>query len=113
MSICLTDGSPEAGELRVLPGSHTGSFPFVDGRDVRAPEGVAVCVGAGDLSLHYSDVMHASLPPTTPDGPERISVLLAFVPPDAGHHRGGRHYNDVLLGAEDGQVDHLGQRLGA
>jgi ectoine hydroxylase-related dioxygenase (phytanoyl-CoA dioxygenase family) len=111
MSICLTDGSPEAGELRVLPGSHTGSFPFVDGRDVRAPAGVPVAVTAGDVSLHLSDLMHASLPPTTADGPERISVLLAFVPPDAGHHRGGRHYNDVLLGDEAGQVEHLGQTL--
>lgn len=113
MTICLTDGSAEAGELRVLPGSHRGSFPFVDGRDVRAPEGVRVNVTAGDVSLHYSDVGHASMPPTTPDGPERISVLLAFVPPDAGHHRGGRHYNDVLLGGEGGQVEHLGHRLDA
>jgi hypothetical protein len=23
---------------------------------------------------------------------------------DGGHHLGGRHYNDVLLGSEDGQV---------
>jgi ectoine hydroxylase-related dioxygenase (phytanoyl-CoA dioxygenase family) len=113
MTICLTDGSPEAGELRVLPGSHRGSFPFVDGRDVRAPEGVHVAVTAGDVSLHYSDLMHASMPPTSASGPERISVLLAFVPPDAGHHRGGRHYNDVLLGDGDGagQVEHLGHRL--
>ncbi len=111
MTICLTDGSPEAGELRVLPGSHRGSFPFVDGRDVRAPDGTPVRVTAGDVSLHYSDVMHASLPPTTADGPERISVLLAFVPDGAGHHRGARHYNDVLLGGEGGQVEHLGQRL--
>ena len=34
--------------------------------------------------------------------------------PDANrstHHRGGRHYNDVLLGDEGGQVEHLGHRL--
>jgi ectoine hydroxylase-related dioxygenase (phytanoyl-CoA dioxygenase family) len=111
MTICLTDGSAEAGELRVLPGSHHGSFPFVDGRDERAPEGVRVSVTAGDVSLHYSDVGHASMPPTTPDGPERISLLLAFVPPDAHHHRGGRHYNDVLLGGEGGQVEHLSHKL--
>jgi ectoine hydroxylase-related dioxygenase (phytanoyl-CoA dioxygenase family) len=111
MTICLTDGSAEAGELRVLPGSHRGSFPFVDGRDVRAPEGVRIDVAAGDVSLHYSDIGHASMPPTTPDGPDRISVLLAFVPPDAGHHRGGRHYNDVLLGGEGGQVEDLSHKL--
>jgi len=111
MTVCLTDGSAEAGELRVLPGSHRCSFPFLDGRDAGAPEGVHVDVTAGDVSLHYSDLGHVSLPPTSPDGPERISVLLAFVPPEAGHHRGGRHYNDALLGGEDGQVEHLGHRL--
>jgi ectoine hydroxylase-related dioxygenase (phytanoyl-CoA dioxygenase family) len=113
MTICLTEGSAEAGELRVLPGSHRGSFPFVDGRDASAPEGIHVDVRAGDVSLHYSDVGHVSMAPTSPDGPERISVLLAFVPPEAGHHRGGRHYNDVLLGSEDGQVENLSHKMGS
>ena len=112
MTICLTDGSPEAGALKALPGSHVGSFPFVDGRDTRAPEGVTMSVAAGDVSLHYSDVMHASMPPTSDEGPHRISALLAFAPPVAGHHRGERHYNDVLLGGEGGQVEHLAHRLG-
>jgi hypothetical protein len=62
--------------------------------------------------LHYSDVMHASLPPTSAEGPHRVSALVAFVPPDAGHHRGARHYNDVLLGRPGGQVEHLVDRLG-
>lgn len=111
MTICLTEGTPEAGELRVLPGSHRGSFPFIDGRDASAPSGVPVEVTAGDVSLHYSDVMHASLPPTSSVGPHRISVLMAFVPDESGHHRGGRHYNDVLLDSDDGQIEHLGRRF--
>ena len=111
MTVCLTDGSPEAGELRALPGSHRGSYPFIDGRDEAAPSGVGLAVTAGDVSLHYSDVMHASLPPTSQSGPHRVSALLAFVPADAGHHRGGRHYNDVLLGGEGGQVEHLADKL--
>jgi hypothetical protein len=118
MTICLTDGSAGSGELRALPGSHRGSYPFVDGRDVHAPQGVHVDVTAGDVSLHYSDVMHASLPPTDDllDGgpaPERISVLLGFVRPTYSNHLGRSHYNDVLLGNEDGQVDHLADRLGS
>jgi ectoine hydroxylase-related dioxygenase (phytanoyl-CoA dioxygenase family) len=112
VTVCLTEGTPEAGELRALPGSHRGGFPFVDGNDVAAPTGAALHVTAGDVSLHYSDVMHVSLPPTSTEGPHRISALLAFVPPDGGHHRGERHYNDVLLGSEDGQVAHLADRLG-
>lgn len=113
MTICLTSGTPEAGELRFLPGSHRGSYPFVDGTDTRAPRGVSVPVGAGDVTIHYTDVMHASMAPTSEAGPHRISVLLAWVPPEAGHHRGGRHYNDALLAGEDGQVEHLGDRLGS
>ena len=111
MTICLTEGTPEAGELRVLPGSHRGSFPFIDGRDAAAPQGVPVDVAAGDVSLHYSDVMHASLPPMSSVGPHRVSVLMAFVPDESGHHRGGRHYNDVLLDSDDGQIEHLGRRF--
>ena len=111
LTICLTTGTPEAGELRFLPGSHRCGFPFVDGTDVEAPEGVGLPIGFGDVTLHYSDLMHASLPPTSSDGPHRISVLLGFAPEAAGHHRGGRHYNDALLINDDGQVDHLGHRL--
>ena len=113
MTICLTSGTPEAGELRFLPGSHRGSYPFVDGHDTRAPRGVSVPVAAGDVTIHYTDVMHASMAPTSETGPHRISVLLAWVPPEAGHHRGGRHYNDALLAGDDGQVEHLGDRLGS
>ena len=111
LTICLTDGSPEAGQLRFLPGSHRGAFPFVDGTAVEAPGGIGLPIEAGDVTMHYSDLMHASLPPTSSDGPYRISVLIGFSPSDAGHHRGERHYNDALLINKDGQVDHLGQRL--
>ncbi|MBC8365568.1 MAG: phytanoyl-CoA dioxygenase family protein [Actinobacteria bacterium] len=112
VTICLNSGAPEAGELRFLPGSHRASFPFVDGTDVAAPEGASLPIATGDMTMHYSDVMHVSLPPTSGDGPHRISVLLAFGPDSAGHHRGERHYNDALLGADDGQVEHIGHRMG-
>ena len=111
MTICLTDGSPEAGELRALPGSHTTSHPFIDGNAPGAPSGVAISVTAGDVSLHDGDVMHVSLPPTSAEGPHRISVLLAFSRLDAVHHRGKRHYNDALLTNADGQVEHIGHTL--
>ncbi len=111
LTICLTDGSAEAGELRFLPGSHRGSFPFVDGKATEAPEGIGLPIGPGDVTLHYSDLMHASLPPTSTTGPYRTSVLMGFTPIGPGHHLGGRHYNDPLLANHDGQVEHLGQRL--
>ncbi len=116
MTICLTDGGPGSGELRVLPGSHKGSYPFIDGRDTRAPRGQPLRVTAGDVSLHITDAMHASLPPTDDllDGeaaPERISLLMGFVRPSHANHLGKAHYNDVLLGGEGGQVEHLGDKL--
>jgi ectoine hydroxylase-related dioxygenase (phytanoyl-CoA dioxygenase family) len=114
MTICLTDGSAAAGELRALPGSHHMTHPTIDGTEENAPRGVSFAASAGDVSFHYSDVLHASMPPTGAGGPHRISVLLGFAPEGAGHHRGERHYNDVLLSRDDGLVphlvDHVGQR---
>jgi ectoine hydroxylase-related dioxygenase (phytanoyl-CoA dioxygenase family) len=107
-SVCLTDGSPAAGELRVLPGSWKASVNFVDAGDPAAPAGVGIAVREGDVSFHYSDVMHASLAPTSADGPFRVSALVAFVPPTARVHHGDEAtYNDPLLKNEDGQVEHL------
>lgn len=106
-TICLTDGSPAAGELRVLPGSWKGSVNFMKPDDPEAPSGVGLATTAGDVSLHYSDVMHASMPPTG-DGPFRVSALISFVKPTARVHREGeRSYNDPLLDNADGQVEHL------
>jgi ectoine hydroxylase-related dioxygenase (phytanoyl-CoA dioxygenase family) len=112
MTICLTDGSAEAGELRALPGSQHMTHPTIDGTEAGAPRGVSIGVKAGDLSLHYSDVLHASMPPTSAAGPHRISLLLGFSPEGAGHHRGERHYNDVLLSRDDGLVPHLVDHVG-
>ena len=112
MTICLTDGSAAAGELRALPGSQHMTHPTIDGTEANAPRGVSFAVGAGDVSLHFSDVLHASMPPTSAEGPHRISVLLGFTPEGAGHHRGERHYNDVLLSRDDGQVPHLVDHVG-
>lgn len=105
-SIFLYPSRPETGELRVLPGSHESSYGFLDPSDPRAPRGVSLVADPGDVSLHYGDVMHAA-PPPTGAGPYRQCLLLAFVRPDAYNHRGERSYNDVLLGRDDGQVEHL------
>lgn len=111
ITICLTEGSAESGALTFLPGSHRGSFPFLDDTATQAPNGVSPTLGPGDVTLHYSDLMHASLPPTATEGPHRISVLVGFAPANSNHHLGERHYNDALLANTSGQVEHLGQRL--
>ncbi|MCA9509269.1 MAG: phytanoyl-CoA dioxygenase family protein [Myxococcales bacterium] len=113
VTVNLTAGNAEAGELRMLPGSWRSSVPFFEATDARAPKGVGLRVDAGDVSLHYGDVMHAAPPPRRAgpwrdDGSFRTSVLLGFAREGAlAHHRGEGVYNDVLLGNEDGQVEHL------
>ena len=107
MTVCLAGGDAAGGELRVLPGSHRSAYPFVDGTHTEAPRGHSLAVTAGDVTLHYGDIMHASMPPTSDEGPHRISLLMEFTPTS-----GGLHYDDALLGAEDGQIEHLGDKLG-
>lgn len=107
ISIYLYDATDEAGALRFLPGSHKASFGFSDASDPSAPRGVRADARAGSVTLHFGDVMHAAPEPQSTTGPFRQSILLAFQPAYQ-HHRGQRHYNDVLLDkSEDGQIPHL------
>jgi hypothetical protein len=109
VSIFLGPNTPEAGELRFLPGSWTSSMPFAEAHAAQGQgiEGVAPPAQPGDVTLHYGDGMHVAPPPTSAEGPHRSCILLAFARRDGYHHRGGRHYNDVLLGGEDGQISNL------
>ncbi len=105
-SIYLAPSRPETGELRMLPGSHEASLGFFEATDPRAPRGIGLAADAGDVTLHYGDIMHAAPPPTGP-GPFRKCVLLSYARADAYNHRGESSYNDVLLARDDGQVEHL------
>ncbi len=109
-SIFLEANTPEAGALRFLPGSWKTSLPFAEPGDPDAPEGVVVPARAGDVTLHYGDGLHVAPGPTSSAGPFRSCVLIGHQREGARHHRGERHYNDVLLGSEDGQVRHLTSR---
>jgi hypothetical protein len=52
--------------------------------------------------------MHAAPPPlNTGPGDYRISAVTGYVREGVRPHGGTRHYNDVLLGNDDGQVDHM------
>ncbi|MAE95641.1 MAG: hypothetical protein CL910_13365 [Deltaproteobacteria bacterium] len=110
--IYLTPATPEMGELRVLPGSHRASYAFAAPHESVAGS-VAVAAEPGDVSLHFGDVMHGTPPPTAKEGPYRVSLLMGFAKKGAHHHRGERHYNDVLLGREDGQVASMRRAAGA
>ncbi len=107
ISIYLYDATEEAGALRFLPASHKASFGFLDAGDSKAPRGVRADARAGSVTLHYGDVMHAAPEPTGLCEHYRQSILLTYQP-DYQHHRGDRHYNDILFNErEDGQVPNM------
>lgn len=104
VSVFLAPNTPAAGELRFLPGSWKSSYPYQTPDSANALRGVAPPARAGDVTIHYGDGMHVAPPPTGTTGPFRSCVLLGFVRKGGGHHEGRRHYNDILLGDESGQV---------
>jgi hypothetical protein len=106
-SIFLGPNTPEAGQIRFLPGSWQTSLAFAEGDAESAPEGVAPPAEPGDVTFHYGDGLHVAPPPTGSKGPFRSCVLIGYQREGASHHLGGRHYNDVLLGSEDGQIENM------
>jgi hypothetical protein len=111
-SVFLTDSTPETGELMFLPGSWQRSTPqavFAD--DPSAPVGAHFRARPGDVSIHYSDTLHAAPPPGRSDlDGYRVSAVLSFARPDAYNHHGEQSYNAVLHQREDGQIEHLARR---
>ena len=103
-SIFLGPNTAEAGELRFLPGSWRSTFRVGEATGESAQHGVQIPARPGDLTLHYGDGWHAAPPPTGTSGPFRSCILVSFQRDGAYNHRGNRHYNDVLLGEEEGQV---------
>lgn len=107
-STFLTPLNEMSGELRMLPGSQSGSCGPIDADDPRAPRGVSLVAEPGDVSLHYGDCMHAAPSPRGHGpGPYRISALTAFAREGARPNPRKGAYNDVLLARDDGQVEHL------
>jgi hypothetical protein len=108
VSVYLTEASPETGELCMLPGSHRAAFNAHDPLRSASLPSAHFRAGPGDVSLHFSDTVHAAPPPTSPSRERyRVSAVLDFARPAARHHRGEGSYNDVLHRRDDGQVEHL------
>lgn len=103
-SIFLGSNNPEAGELRFLPGSWRSTYRVGEATDENSLHGVPIPAQPGDFTLHYGDGWHAAPPPTSSGGPFRSCILVSFQREGAYNHRGERHYNDILLGSEDGRV---------
>ena len=107
-SIFLSEASPETGELTMLPGSKDAAFNAHDPVPRGELRSAHFHAHPGDVSLHYSDTVHAAPPPTASGRTAyRVSAVITFARPAARHHRGQQSYNDVLHQRADGQVEHL------
>ena len=107
VSVYLTHATPDTGDLRMLPGSREASFNAHVSRSERLTD-VAFRARPGDVSVHYSDTVHAAPPPAGRGlDTYRISAIVGFARPGAEHHRGERGYNEVLHQRADGQIEHL------
>ena len=108
ISIYLSEASRESGELAMLPGSHRAAFNAHDPRTAITAYAAHFHARPGDVSVHYSDTVHAAPPPAdTHRSDYRISAIISFARPDAHHHRGEHSYNAVLHQRDDGQIEHL------
>jgi hypothetical protein len=108
ISLYLTEATPETGELAMLPGSHRAAINAHDQRGGSSARAAHFRARPGDVSLHFSDTVHAAPPPSDPQRDRyRISAVISFARPEARHHRGEGSYNDVLHQREDGQIEHL------
>ncbi len=105
-SVFLTPSSPDAGDLRFLPGSWRAGCGPIDPNHPKAPKGAIFLAQPGDVSLHYGDTMHAAPAPAGSSGGYRISAVTGYTRPGTRPHR-GKHYNEVLHSRDDGQIEHL------
>ena len=106
-SVYLTPANEATGDLVFLPGSQRSSCGYMD-PDVLPMRAVRVAAEPGDVTIHYSDVMHAAPPPARSDLAEyRISAVTDYSRPDVRNHRGLHSYNEQLHVSGDGRVEHL------
>ena len=81
IGVHLDAGTPETGQLHVLPGSHVTSTPDPAFADRSTWPVVALATEPGDCTVHISHTLHAAPPPTGTAPTGRRTFYLAFAPP--------------------------------
>ena len=95
IGIQLNGSSPDTGHLRLVPGSHGQTLPYLWERQLHDVPVLAVNTEPGDVVLHVTDLMHASPEPTAGGG--RRTMYVDFYPPALWDRVGpGEAFNDVV-----------------
>jgi hypothetical protein len=103
IGIQLTPASATSGQLQMLCGSHesANNATTVDWLGDAAPV-VGLETDAGDITLHYSHVLHAAPPPIDP-AVGRETLYIQFYPPLIKSYIGpSKGLNDIVLEFSDG-----------
>lgn len=97
-SVHLTQVSAATGDLRAIPGSFAGSIAEIDGA-MSENAGISLAARAGDVTLHYGDVLHCAPPPTDRSRRTgRITINLTHPHERCFEYVGPRQgYTDVLI----------------
>ena len=81
IGVHLDAGTPETGQLHVLPGSHRTSTPDPAVVDTSEWPIIALATEPGDCTVHFGHTLHAAPPPTGSAATGRRTFYLAFAPP--------------------------------
>jgi hypothetical protein len=79
LGVHLDPGTPETGQLHMLPGSHRTTTPDPAIVDTSGWPIVALATEPGDVTVHFGHTLHAA-PPPTGAGAGRRTFYLAFAP---------------------------------
>jgi ectoine hydroxylase-related dioxygenase (phytanoyl-CoA dioxygenase family) len=110
VGIQLDPATEDAGQLRMIPGSHRGTSRLPDADVAEKHSVVALTTEPGDVTVHFGHTLHAAPPPKDNRAAGRRALYLSFVPPLTFEMVGpGQGYNDVLFTRGAGRVQHADQ----
>ncbi|MGH7733152.1 MAG: phytanoyl-CoA dioxygenase family protein, partial [Gemmatimonadales bacterium] len=100
IGVQITGSTPDTGCFEVVAGSHGQSVPSTIGEDTLADwPRVAVPTSPGDVTVHVTDVLHAS--PAPAGGGGRKTLYLSYYQPALAEHIGpGEAVNDLIRGRQ-------------
>lgn len=101
VGIQLDDANPANGQLLFLAGSHRYACHWPEwGQEGELPV-VALETQAGDVTVHYGDILHTTPPPTSDDAGRRVLYYKFAEPKTFEWVPAGCHYNDALFNADE------------